>query len=181
MQSLDGVHEAQERPHHRRPGADEDRPEHQGGAPGQPEQPGRRQRCQDGRDDDPETDQTQHHTTGRPDELGQVQAQPRVVEDDRYGQGHQRLERGTEQLVGMDGVGHRARGEADRQQQDQRRHMQPAGSHLAADGEHERQADPDQDLIGGHRGPSPVRRRPRDSSSHPRPTVLITASHRPDV
>jgi hypothetical protein len=70
---------------------------------------------------------------------------------------------------------------ADRQQQDQRRHLQPAGNHLAADGQHERQSDPDQDLVGGHRGPSPVRRTLRDSSSHPRSTVLITASHRPDV
>jgi len=83
-------------------------------------------------------------------ELSQVEAQAGVVQDDGHGQGHQRLERGPEQLVRVDIGRQGARDEADRQQHDDRRNPEPAGQDLGADGEHKNQADTDQDLVSCH-------------------------------
>ena len=85
-----------------------------------------------------------------PQRAAQVQAQARVVQDDRHRQGHQRLERGPEQLVRIDVGSQGARDETDRQQHDDGRDAQPAGQYLGAHGEHENQAHTDQDLASGH-------------------------------
>jgi hypothetical protein len=83
-------------------------------------------------------------------EFPQVEAEASVIEDDRHGQRHQRLERGTQQPFGVDIGRERTRDETGRKQHDERRDTQPAGHYLGADREYENQADADQDLVGGH-------------------------------
>ena len=60
------------------------------------------QRAHDRRPGDDQDDQADHDHADVALELPQVEAQACVVEDDRHGQGHERLERGPEQLVRVD-------------------------------------------------------------------------------
>src|SRR5262249_27302382 len=82
-----------------------------------------------------------------------------VVEDHRDRQRDQRLESRPQQPLRVDIGSERARGEADRQQDDQRRDPQLAGQHLRSDRQHQDQAYPEQHLLGRHRPPPRYRAR----------------------
>jgi len=85
-------------------------------------------------------------------ELAQLEAQARVVEDNRHRQGHQRLERRPEQVLRVDIRRQCARDEAGRQQHDEGGNAQPAGQYLRAAREQENQAHSDEDLVCRHAG-----------------------------
>jgi hypothetical protein len=95
-------------------------------------------------------DQADHHPADVAPELPQVQTQARVIKNDGHGQGHQRLERGPQQPLGVDVGRQGTRDETGRQQHDERRNVQPGCQYLGADGEHENQANAGQDLVGRH-------------------------------
>ena len=150
LQALGRPDEPQQRADHRGPGHHEDRADHQRGLGGHAQQETGEHGAERPGDRYPHDDQTADHPAGVPAQLRLLQRQAGVIQDHRHGQRHQRLEGRAEQPLGVDVAGGRARDEARRQQDDQRRDAQPVGQHLRADGQHEDEAHPEQDLVSGH-------------------------------
>jgi hypothetical protein len=130
LQPFGGPDEAQQRSDHGRSRHDQDRPGHQCGPAGHAQQQSREHRAKRPGHRDSEGDQPGHHAAGVPAQLPQIQPQAGVVQDDRHRQRHQRLEGRAQQQLRVDIRGERPGDEAGRQQDDDRRHSQPAGKDL---------------------------------------------------
>ena len=150
LQAFRRPDEAEQRAHDGRSGDDQDDSEHHRRAPRHSEQRRRQSGGDRPGDQHPEHDQADHHLAGVALKLPQVEAQAGVIEDDCHRQGHQWLERRPEQALRVNVHCQRARDKTGRQQHNDRRNAQPAGQHLGANGEHENQADTDQDLVCRH-------------------------------
>ena len=150
LQAIGRPDESQQRGHHRRPGHHQDRAGHQRRPGRHAQQRAGQHRGERHRDRHPPDHQAGYHAAGAPVHLAPLQRQAGVIEDHRHRERDQRLERRPQQALRVDVGGQRARGEARREQDDQRRDAQPARQHLRAHREHHDQAHPDQDLVGGH-------------------------------
>jgi hypothetical protein len=156
LQAVGRADERQQRAHHRRPGHHQDRARHQRRPGRHAQQRGGQHRGERHRDRHPPDHQAGYHAAGPPGHLAPLQRQAGVIKDHRHRERDQRLERRPQQMLRIDVGGQRARGEACREQDDQRRDTQPARQHLRAHREHQDQAYPEQDLVGAHRLPFPA-------------------------
>jgi hypothetical protein len=144
--------EGEQRQHHGRPGDDQDRADDQRHPPAEvDDQPGRQGDADEG-DEGADADQLPDHLAGRPLELGEVEPQPGLEEDQPDAERDEGLEGGAEQGFGVDVVGQYPGDEADRQQDHQRRDPQPLGDQAGGDGEDDDQAEAGEDVVGGEHG-----------------------------
>ena len=150
LEAIGGPDEGQQRGYHRRPGHHQDRASHQRRPARHAQQRAGQHRGERHRDRHPPDHQAGHHPAGAPLHLAPLQRQAGVIQDHRHRERDQRLERRAQQALRVDVGGERARDEACREQDDQRRDAQPARQHLRAHREHQDQSDPGQDLVGGH-------------------------------
>ena len=105
----------------------QDRTEHQRGLGRRAQQETGEYRAESPRGRDTHDDQAADHAAGVPAQPPQVQRQTRVIQDHRHHQRHQRLEGRPQHSLGVNVDGQRARDEARREQDDQRRDAEAAG------------------------------------------------------
>ena len=151
LDPLTGPDEGEQRAHHRGPGDDQNGPGHQRRLLRHAQQHQRHAGGERNRDRDAEGDQPPDHAARVPRQLPQLESEARVVEDHGDRERDHRLEGRSQQLVGIDIAGQRARGEANGEQDDQRGDPQAAREHLGSDRERSDQAQADEGLIRGHR------------------------------